>query len=449
MIYVKIKTILNKGINIEKQHQYQNKMKMKNRLLYLYLAAVLLPVLAPAQVIQKSAKANQHINYERLARIDNLVNDYINKGWETGVVTIIIKNNQIIQYKGYGFADVETKKPMANNTIFRIMSQTKAIVSVAALLLYEEGKFLLDEPVSNFIPEFKNQQVLDKFNPADTTYTTIPAKRGITFRDLLTHTSGLDYPDIGSENMKAIYARYKIPSGLGEINENLLEKMKALGKLPLAHQPGEKWTYGLNSDLLGCLVEIISGTNLEDYLQKKLFEPLGMQDTYFNLPKEKFSRLATVYTEDSLNHIIKWSHSFRNIDPDYPMKKKRYFSGGAGLSSTAFDYGVFLQMLLNGGIYDKKEILSPRSVDLILQNQIGDLSLGKNKFGLGFSIVTAQGAAFGGRNQGSFGWGGYYGTTYWADPKENMVCLIMTQHTPSSHYDLTNKFETLVYQAIK
>lgn len=224
MIYVKIKTILNKGINIEKQHQYQNKMKMKNRLLYLYLAAVLLPVLAPAQVIQKSAKANQHINYERLARIDNLVNDYINKGWETGVVTIIIKNNQIIQYKGYGFADVETKKPMANNTIFRIMSQTKAIVSVAALLLYEEGKFLLDEPVSNFIPEFKNQQVLDKFNPADTTYTTIPAKRGITFRDLLTHTSGLDYPDIGSENMKAIYARYKIPSGLGEINENLLEK---------------------------------------------------------------------------------------------------------------------------------------------------------------------------------------------------------------------------------
>lgn len=424
-------------------------MKMKNRLFYLFLATVLLPVLAPAQVIQKSTKTNPHINYERLARIDNLVNDYINKGWETGVVTIIIKNNQIIQYKGYGFADAETKKPMANNTIFRIMSQTKAIVSVAAMMLYEEGKFLLDEPVSDFIPEFKNQQVIDKFNPADTTYTTIPAKRGITFRDLLTHTSGLDYPDIGSENMKAIYARYKIPSGLGEINENLLEKMKALGKLPLAHQPGEKWTYGLNSDLLGCLVEIISGTNLEDYLQKRLFEPLGMQDTYFNLPKGKFNRLATVYTEDSMNHIIKWSRSFRNIDPDYPMKNKHYFSGGAGLSSTASDYAIFLQMLLNGGVYNGKEILSPRSVDLILQNQIGDLSLGKNKFGLGFSIVTVQGAAFGGRNQRSFGWGGYYGTTYWADPKENMVCLIMTQHTPNSHYDLTNKFETLVYQAIK
>ena len=199
---------------------------MKNRLLNLFLASVLLPVLLPAQVIQKTAKANPHINYERLARIDNLVNDYINKSWETGVVTIIIKNNQIIQYKGYGFADVETKKPMANNTIFRIMSQTKAIVSVAAMILYEEGKFLLDEPVSDFIPEFKKQQVLDKFNPADTTYTTIPARREITLRDLLTHTSGLDYPDIGSEKMKAIYARRKIPSGLGEINEILLEKMK-------------------------------------------------------------------------------------------------------------------------------------------------------------------------------------------------------------------------------
>lgn len=422
---------------------------MINRLPHLFLAVLLLPVMVSAQIIQKSTKANPHINYERLARIDSLVNEYINKGWETGVVTIIVKDNLIIQYKSYGLADVETKKPMADNTIFRIMSQTKAIVSVATMMLYEEGKFLLDEPISDFIPEFKNQQVLDKFNSADTTYTTVPAKRGITFRDLLTHTSGLDYPDIGSENMKAIYARYKIPSGLGEINENLLEKMKALGKLPLAHHPGEKWTYGLNSDLLGCLIEIISGMNLEDYLQKKLFVPLGMKDTHFNLPKGKFNRLATVYTEDSLKHIIKWNRSFRNIDPDYPMKNKHYFSGGAGLSSTALDYAIFLQMLLNGGVYNGEEILSPRSVGLILQNQIGDLSLGKNKFGLGFSIVTAQGAAFGGRNEESFGWGGYYGTTYWADPKENMVCLIMTQHTPNSHADLTNKFEILVYQAIK
>lgn len=422
---------------------------MKNRLFHLFLLIALLPAFASTQSIQKSAAANKHINYYRLARIDTVINDYIKKDWLKGAVTIIIKDNRVIQYKGYGYADAEAKKPMANNTIFRIMSQTKAVISVAAMMLYEEGKFLLDEPVSGFIPEFKKQQVLDKFNPSDSTYTTIPAKREITFRDLLTHTSGLDYPDIGSENMKAIYARYKIPSGLGEINENLLEKMKALGKLPLAHQPGEKWTYGLNSDLLGCLVEVISGMNLEDYLRKNLFEPLGMTDTYFNLPKEKSGRLATVYTEDSLAHIIKWGHSFRNIDPGYPMINKHYFSGGAGLSSTAFDYAIFLQMLLNGGIYNGKEILSPRTVDLILQNQIGDLTLGKNKFGLGFSIVSTQGSAYGGRNEGSFGWGGYYGTIYWADPRENMICLFMTQHTPNSHADIANKFEVLVYQALK
>ncbi len=422
---------------------------MKNKLFHSFLLIALLPAFATAQTIQKSATANKHINYDRLARIDNVINDYIKKDWLKGAVTIIIKDNQIIQYKGYGYADAEAKKPMANNCIFRIMSQTKAVVSVAAMMLYEEGKFLLDEPVSDFINEFKNQRVLDKFNPSDTTYTTVPAKRGITFRDLLTHTSGLDYPDIGNENMKAIYAKGKIPSGLGAFDENLLERMKVLGKLPLAHQPGEKWTYGLNSDLLGCLIEIISGMRLEDYLRKNLFEPLGMKDTYFNLPKDKFNRLTTVYTEDSLNHIIRWSHSFRNIDPDYPMMNKHYFSGGAGLSSTAYDYAIFLQMLLNGGLYNGTQILSPRTIDLILQNQIGDLSLGKNKFGLGFSIVTEQGAAYGGRNQGSFGWGGYYGTSYWADPKENIICLFMTQHTPNSHADIANKFEVLVYQALK
>lgn len=404
---------------------------------------------AQAQQIRTGTQPNPAVDYDRLAKIDGLINAYVSSNWVEGVVTIVVKDNQLVQYQGYGYADAETKKPMGSNTIFRIMSQTKAVVSVGAMMLYEEGKFLLDEPIADFIPEFKQPVVLDKYHDTDKTYTTVPAKREITFRDLLTHTSGLDYPDIGGEQMRAIYAKAGVPSGLGFFDASLLEKMKVLAKLPLAHQPGEKFTYGLNSDLLGCLIEVISGLSLEDYLRSRICEPLGMKDTWFNLPADKFDRLATVYTEDAEQHVIKWSKTFRNIDPDYPKMKKRYFSGGAGLSSTALDYAVFMQMLLNGGVYDGHRILSPRTVDLMVRNQIGGLSLGNNKFGLGFEVVTEAGAAEGPRNVGTFAWGGYYGTTYWADPKARLVCLVMTQQSPNSHGDLTKKIEAMIYSSLK
>ncbi|MEP6846890.1 MAG: serine hydrolase domain-containing protein [Panacibacter sp.] len=402
-----------------------------------------------AQVIDKSGKQNANIDYKRLSLIDSVVNDYVKKNWLTGAVSIVIKDNQVVQYKGYGYADAETKKPMANDAIFRIMSQTKAITSVGIMILYEQGKLLLDEPISDFIAEFKHPVVLDKFNDADTTYTTVPAKREITFRDLLTHTSGLDYTDIGSSKVQAIYSKNHIPSGLGYFDASLLESMKALGKLPLSFQPGEKWQYGLNSDLLGCLIEVISGINLEAFLTKNIFEPLGMKDTYFNVPASKANRLATVYTEDDNHKIIKWSHEFRHIDPDYPTMNKHYFSGGAGLSSTALDYAVFMQMLLNGGVYNGHRVLSKRTVEMMTSNQINDNLFGDNYFGLGFAITSEKSAGKGPRYAGSFAWGGYYGTTYWADPKAHLVCLFMTQQTPNSHGDVEGKFESIVYSSLK
>jgi CubicO group peptidase (beta-lactamase class C family) len=225
--------------------------------------------------------------------------------------------------------------------------------------------------------------------------------------------------------------------------------MKVLAKQPLLFQPGDRWQYGLNTDLLGCLIEVISGMNLEDFLRKNIFEPLGMKDTYFNLPSSKANRLATVYTEDSLHNIIKWSHTFRHIDPDYPTMNKHYFSGGAGLSSTAFDYAIFLQMLLNGGIYNGTRILSPRTVEMMTSGQLDFLFNGVDNFGLGFEITSAKSAARHPRNEGSFSWGGYYGTTYWADPKEHLVCLIMTQHTPNTHGEIATKFESLVYASLQ
>ena len=407
-----------------------------------------LPLLIRAQVIQFNSKSNA-VDYKKIELIDGLVNDYINNKRLIGAVSIMLKDNQVVQYKGYGYADIDSKKPMAKDQIFRIMSQTKAITSVGLMILYEQGKLLLDEPISDFIPEFKHPVVLDKFNDADTTYTTVAADREITFRDLLTHTSGLDYTDIGSSKVQAIYRKNHIPSGLGYFDASLLERMKALGKLPLSFQPGKKWQYGLNSDLLGCIIEVISGMSLESFLTKNIFEPLGMKDTYFNVPSSKANRLATVYTEDSLQHIIKWSHEFRHIDPDYPIIHKSYFSGGAGLSSTALDYAIFMQMLLNGGMYNGHRIIAKRTVEMMTSNQIDNGLFGDDYFGLGFGITSAKSAGKGPRNEGSFSWGGYYGTIYWADPKAHLVCLFMTQQTPNSHSDLMEKFATMVYSSIK
>ena len=417
---------------------------------FLLVSTILFTIACGAQtVIRTAGPQNPSVDYKRLERIDTMVNSYISKGWINGVVTIVVKDGQVVQHKGYGYSDAASKKPMDKNSIFRIASQTKAIVSAGVLILYDEGKLSLNDPVSKYIPEFAHETVLDKFNAADTSYTTVPAKRDITIKDLLTHTSGLDYPGIGGDNMKAIYAKAHIPSGLGEFKETLLDRMQALGKLPLAHQPGEKWTYGLNTDLLGCVIEVVSGMNLEDFLRKNIFEPLSMNDTWFNLPREKFDRLTTVYSEDSLNHVIVWSKDYFGIDPDYPKFNKHYFSGGAGLSSTAYDYAVFLQMIMNGGNYNGKQILSRRTVDMMLSPQLDFSFNGTDNFGLGFEIVTDKGAAGGSRNKGSFAWGGFFGTTYWADPKEHLICLLMTQQTPDSHGEISTKFEQLVYASLK
>ncbi|HBE43855.1 MAG TPA: serine hydrolase [Bacteroidales bacterium] len=396
-------------------------------------------------VLTEASSESVKVSSERLARIDNMLQQVVDNGWTAGAVAFIARDGKIVYNKAFGMNDLETQSPMQTDNIFRIASQTKAIVSIGLMMLFEEGKFLLDDPVSKYIPEFANSTVLEKFNEKDTTFATIPSKREVTIRDLLTHTSGIGYAGIGTPVMNAVYTKGGIEGGFGNNQSSIGDDIKILGRMPLFHQPGEKWTYGLNVDVIGYLIEVLSGEKLDVVLRTRLFDPLGMDDTWFYLPAEKQGRLVKVNTENRERKVTSMPQERVN----YPLLTDGiYFSGGAGLSSTTKDYATFLQMLLNKGEYNGKRIISRRTVELISTNQIGELNLGRNKFGLGFEITTAEGQAVLGISEGSFSWGGYFGTTYWADPKERLVCLLFMQQVPLSRGEIQNKFKAMVYQAL-
>jgi CubicO group peptidase (beta-lactamase class C family) len=418
------------------------------KVLFLLFCIALISCRQPAH-LQKADPASQGLSATRLARIDTLLTESIDKGYFAGAVAFIARNDKAVYEKAFGFSDLISKTPMTTDAIFRIASQTKAITSTAIMILFEQGKLLLDDPVSLYIPEFANTQVVATYNPSDTSYTAVPAIREPTIRDLLTHTSGIDYAVIGSEQMRAIYAKAGIPVGFENRPLVLGDYMKKLATLPLVHQPGESFTYGLNSDVLGYIVEIVSGQPFDKFLRDNLFVPLDMKDTYFYLPAEKHSRLVAVSTENEEHLVVPMAEPVSaGVNVNYPLVEGTYFSGGAGLSSTIRDYASFLQMLLNGGVYNGKRILSRRTVDLMTSNQIGDLMVGNDKFGLGFEITTEKGQSILGVSVGSFAWGGFFGTTYWADPKEKMVCLLFLQQFPLSHGDAESKFKALVYASL-
>ena len=417
------------------------------KLLILFTGLVLAVIFScqrQSDILVESDPSAAGVSPARLARIDKVIQQGVDSGWIAGATALIARNGKIVYNKAFGVKDLESKNPMQKDDIFRIASQTKAITSIAAMMLFEEGKFLLDDPVSKYIPEFKHPVVLDKFNEKDTTFTTIPAKGEITIRQLLTHTSGIDYAGIGSKAMTAIYAKAGIPTGFVSDKILLADKMKILGHLPLVHQPGEQWTYSLSVDVIGYLVEVLSGQSLDSFFRSRIFEPLGMNDTYFYLPKEKQARLVKVSSEDANHKVIPLQLSSVN----YPLVNGTYYSGGAGLSSTTEDYAKFLQMLLNHGKYNGKRVLAPRTVELITMNQIGELGQPTDKFGLGFDITTRAGEAVLGMSEGSFSWGGYYATTYWADPKKQLVGLLFFQQTPLTHSEIQAKFKAMVYQAL-
>ena len=388
---------------------------------------------------------------ERLSRIDALCEQAIAQKQVPGMVALVARRGKIVYYKAFGMADDEAKRDLQRDDIFRIASQTKAVTATAVMMLWEQGKFRLDDPISKYIPEFKNPQVLKTFDSATTNYTTEPAVSEITIRALLDHTSGIGYGAIdGDERFRMIYQKAGIIDVFTTEPVKISDNVKKLARLPLHHNPGEHFTYSEGLDVLGYLIEVISGMPFDEFLRKNLLDPLGMNDTGFYLPEGKASRLVRVQTFKD-GHWAHWPVTF--YDPDYPIKgAKSFFSGGAGLSSTAKDYATLLQMYLNGGELNGTRILSRTTVDTILANQTGELMGGKNAeryFGLAFAVLTKEGQDKGGKGSaGTFDWGGYFNTQYFADPHEQVIGILMkqTQDTPSD--TTSDLFRQLVMQAI-
>ena len=263
-------------------------------------------------------------------RIDQLLAEYTAGGRVPGVIALVMRDGRVVYRQAVGVDDLASQTPLRTDAIVRIASQTKAVTSVGLMLLHEEGKFQLDDPIAKYLPAFRDSKVLATFNAQDSTYTTVPARSDVTIRQLFTHTSGISYPVIGTKEARAIYAKARIPSGIGTPAGGLAAAMDALGALPLVHQPGERFTYGLSVDVLGRLIEVLSGQPLDRYLRARLFEPLGMKDTYFYLPAAKQTRLARLYTEDAAKKTVPMRPQ-GGMAPDYPNARGTYFSGGAGL----------------------------------------------------------------------------------------------------------------------
>jgi len=419
-----------------------------------HLPGLLLLVLASSLAAQTSRSNNparalkpedEGFSSARLARIDSLIEPLIANGQIPGAVVFLARNGKVVLHKAYGYRDLGTRDPLRRDDIFRIASQSKAITSLAVMMLWEEGRFGLDDPIERYLPEFARPAVMTKFNPADSTWEAEPARRSITIRHLLTHSSGLDYAGIGSDEFKAIYSKAGVPSGIGNDRWTIGEKMRVLGKLPLRHQPGERFTYSLGLDVLGYFVEAISGLPFDRFLKTRIFDPLGMKDTWFYLPPDRASRLVTLHDGESGKAVPRREEVFDGVHPDYPKRPGTYFSGGAGLSGTVEDYARFLQLFLNGGELDGVRLLSPKTVEMMMTDQLPTLS---NEYGLAFGLETAANDHQSPRSIGSFSWGGAFATTYWADPKEQLVALLYTNLYNNPVGWLGSRFSTLTYAAM-
>ncbi len=406
---------------------------------------LLLTVTADAQDFERAKPAELGFSAARLERLAAALEDYVEEEQVAGSVTLVLRHGKVAYFDAVGHRDAARRAPMREDTIFRIASQTKAIVSAAAMILQEEGKLLISDPVGKYIPSFEETTVAVAKDEGEG-YEIVPAERPITIRDLLTHTSGFDYGDgLAKDKWQAagIEGYY-----FADRDEPIGETVARMGALPAVAQPGEEWVYGYSTDILGAVLEIASGMPLDELLADRLFVPLKMHDTHFYLPESKRERLATVY-ELKDGKIARTQEDGWNGQGAYVDGPRKSFSGGAGLLSTATDYSRFLQMILDEGELDGVRVLSRKSVALMGANQLVDVELGPGEgFGLGFSVLEDLGKRGTLGSVGELGWGGAYHTHYWIDPAEDLVVVYMTQLLPAGDLDDHGKLRALIYQAL-
>jgi CubicO group peptidase (beta-lactamase class C family) len=385
------------------------------------------------------------LSAERLARLTPVLRSYVEDGKVAGSVALIARRGKVVHFEALGHRDREARAPMRTDTVFRIASQTKALVAVGAMMLVEQGKLLLTDPVGKFIPEFSDTSVAVPKSGGG--YDVVKAKRQITIRDLLTHTSGIGYGEgpAAEEWQKAGLQGYY----LSDRKEPIAAIVARMAALPFDAHPGEKWVYGYSIDVLGAVVERASGAPLDQYLRTRIFEPLGMKDTAFYLPREKSDRLAVLYGRPGNGSLQRSPADGAAGQGAYVDGPRRAFSGGAGLVSTAADYARFLQMMLNGGELDGKRLLSRKTVELMTSDHLRDVPYNPGSgIGLGFSVLKDLGARGTPGSVGEFGWGGAYHSTYWVDPREQLLVVYLTQLNPAGDIDDFGKLRALVYQAI-
>jgi CubicO group peptidase (beta-lactamase class C family) len=387
---------------------------------------------------------------ERLERVDRAVLEAIANGEIAGAVGLVARGGEVVYHRPFGYADIDSQTPMKTDAIFRIASMTKAVTTVAVMMLYEEGRFALDDPVSDYIPAFARPSVIVTDDSGEITGTR-PATREIRIIDLLTHTSGIGYPFIPSL-LQQSYRDADVIDGLTVADRTLGENIEKLAGLPLLFDPGSELAYGLSTDVLGYLVEVVSDLPLDRFFAERVFRPLGMTDTYFYLPESKAGRLATLYAHVEGKGLVESRGDEADLkldSPNYPVEGARtYFCAGAGLSSTAFDYARFLQMLLNDGELDGVRLLSRKSVELMRAPRIDWDGDRRPDFALGFQVIGDLGTSDGLGSPGAYSWGGAFNTSYWIDPAENLIGVFMSQARPVDS-DITNTFRTMVYQALE
>ncbi|RZK43413.1 MAG: class A beta-lactamase-related serine hydrolase [Pedobacter sp.] len=391
-----------------------------------------------------SARAQDH----RFVALDSFLLAANKNQWVAGNTAIVMKEGKIVFEKAYGYRDREAQVPMKKDDIFRIASMTKPVVTLAAMILVEQGKLSLDDELWKYIPEFKNPQILRSYDQARNTWQSEASDHQITIRQLMTHTSGIGS---GQDDriVGALYSKNGFRALMFADSIDLATAMKKMATLPLAVKPGTKFHYGSSPDVIGRIVEIVSGMRLDQFVKHHILDPLKMKDTYFFMPEDKKDRLAVLYSEMQSSQLTRIPQGFQGYNINYPISgPKMFFSGAGGMTSTAQDYARFLQMILNGGILDGNRVLKAETIELMTKNQIASLSLGNsNKFGLGFEIESRQSPPRG-ASIGKLSWGGALNTTFWIDPKRKSLAILMSQVYPAIHQrDLYAGFEKFVNQA--